>query len=143
MMKMWVSRDTEVAMFQRTTTTVRKSVCLGVVPLEERATPAAPVLFMPPVQPPAIVVVMPPTVAPGHPAMAGDSAVRSDLFGSGDADQPQVDELEEMLAREQDARKDATATEAPATPHKEMDAGDADAAGAVIIEDASYLPPAA
>ena len=133
----------EIATSLRSTAAVRKPVCLSVVPLEERATPAAPVLLLPPVQPPAIVVVMPPTVAPGHPAAAGDSAVRTDLFGVANADQPRVDELEEMLVKEQDARKEAAATEAQAPSPKEMDAGDADAAGAVIIEDATYLPPVA
>jgi hypothetical protein len=70
--------------------------------------------------------------------------VRSDLFGPGDAGEPEnADELEEMLANEQASNEDAAAQ---SEVHRQATdtatwANDTGTGQTVVIEDRLYVPP--
>lgn len=131
----------QLAYSMRKTAGRRHSAGLSLQELEERAAPA--IDLLPPVQPPAVVIVavVSPSVAPAHSVLASDSSVRADLFGPANAGQPEEpDELEQLLADAESAKQDA-AREVAVQP-QETDDPDADAAGAVIVEDMLFLPRA-
>jgi hypothetical protein len=127
----------------------RRSVLLNVVVLEERATPAGTVSFVPPIHPPEAVLVAPvPAVSIQMPSSVGNgsaanASVRSDLFGPGEAGKPEnADELEEMLANEHASIENA-AGQAEAHPQLTDAANGADdtsVAETVVVEDMVYLP---
>jgi hypothetical protein len=121
----------------------RKSVLLNILVLEERATPAGTDSFLPPIHPPGAVLVAPvPAVSiqtqpPVDNGSAANASVRSDLFGPGDAGEPEnADALEEMLANEHASKEDAAVKSEAATW-----ANDTSTADTVVIEDKVYLPP--
>jgi hypothetical protein len=130
----------------------RRSVLLNVVVLEERATPAGTDNFLPPIHPPEVVLVAAiPAVSiqtqpPVDNGSAANAAVRSDLFGAGDAGKPEnADELEEMLANEL-ASKEKTAGQAEAHPqatdaaNRANDTETSAAETVVVVENMVYLP---
>jgi hypothetical protein len=128
----------------------RKSVLLNILVLEERATPAGTNSFLPPIHLPGAVLVAPvPAVSiqtqpPVDNGSAANASVRSDLFGPGDAGEPEnADELEEMLANENVSKEDAAAE---SEAHRQVTdtatwANDTTTAETVVIDDRVYVPP--
>lgn len=126
------------AAYQRIATSARRSASLSVTPLEERATPATLQNLLPPIQPPAIVqfVNFTPPLAP----TAGDTSVRSDLFGIGSQGAAvHANELEEMLTQAHTVKQTVVSEPMPHLQDKEMAE---DVTAAIIVEDTAFLPQA-